>query len=260
MNSKEEKILEAQIQDRIVQCSEKYMITNSSFLDLHARSVAEKLIARQAGTRYGFYGGYSEAERVLAVFLPEYIEAAPDEHFSENPDDDPLTVLRVSLKKGSPELSHRDYLGSLMGLGIKREIVGDILVRKDGADIIVLKDMAGYIMMNMEKAGRARLDMEEISPADLEVPETHRKELVESVASLRLDNVVSAAFGISRAKALEAVENGIVFVNGITVEKPEKQLAEGDKLVLRGKGKAVFKSIEGSSSKGRTIIKIERFI
>lgn len=92
-------------------------------------------------------------------------------------------------------LTHRDYLGSLMGLGIKRESTGDILVRKDGADIIVLKEMASFIMMNMDKAGRARLQFEEVPVSELIVPEFHRIEVTESVSSLRLDNVLSAAFG-----------------------------------------------------------------
>lgn len=189
----------------------------------------------------------------------EYIEAQPSEYFRNEPDDDPLTVLRVTLKKGAPVLTHRDYLGSLMGLGIKRESTGDILVRKDGADIIVLKEMASFIMMNMDKAGRARLQFEEVPVSELIVPEFHRIEVTESVSSLRLDNVLSAAFGLSRGKAGEAVSAGIVFVNGVTVSKPEKQVTEGDKLVIRGRGKAVFKEIKGTSSKGRTIIVIEKY-
>jgi RNA-binding protein YlmH len=237
------------------------MITTSSFLSPHGRSIAEKMFrSGEAGSvRYGFYGGYADAERVLAVFLPEYIEKTPEEHFKDEPDDNPLTVLRVTLKKGSPELTHRDYLGSLMGLGITRESTGDILVRKDGADIIVLKEMAPFIMMNMEKAGRARLIIEEVSISDLTVPETHRTEVTESVSSLRLDSIVSAAFGLSRGKASEAISGGIVFVNGVTVTKPEKQLSEGDKIVLRGRGKAVFTAVKGTSSKGRTVIVLEKY-
>lgn len=258
--SKEDRLMLAMLEDRRMQCSDRYMITTGYFLDMRQRTLAENMLKGSRGARYSFYGGYDDASRVAAVFLPEYIEQDAAEYFSDNPDDDPLIILRANLKKGSPELSHRDYLGALMGLGIKREMTGDILVRPDGADIIVMREMASFIQMHMEKAGRARIDFEEIPVSQLIVPEAHVKELTESVASLRLDNVVSAVFDLSRTKAAEAISGGIVFVNGMEVQKAEKQVKEGDKLVLRGKGKAVLKSIEGKSGKGRTIIKLDRYI
>ena len=261
MTEKEDRLLEAQIQDKARQCSDRYMITTSSFLDPHSRSIVEKLLrsGELGSTRCGFYGGYPDAERVLAVFLPDYIDMPAEEYFAAEPEEDPLTLLRASLKKGAPVLTHRDYLGSLMGLGIKRESTGDILVRKDGADIIVLREMAQFIMMNMDKAGRTRLEFEELPLSELKVPEQHRTEVTESVSSLRLDNVISSAFGLSRGKALEAISSGIVFVNGAAASKPEKQVAEGDKLVVRGRGKVVFRSVRGTSSKGRTIIILEKY-
>ncbi len=261
MTEKEDRMLEAQIRDRARQCSDRYMITSTNFLDPHGKSIVESLLktGELGAARCGFYGGYDDAERTLAVFLPEYIEEDVKEYFAAEPEEEPLTVLRVNLKKGSPVLSHRDYLGALMGLGIKRESVGDILVRRDGADIIVLKEMASFISMNMDKAGRVRLQFQEIPVSELIVPEMHRTEVTESVSSLRLDNMLSSAFGLSRGKALEAISAGIVFVNGTTASKPEKKLNEGDKLVLRGKGKAVFKEIKGVSNKGRTIVIIEKY-
>lgn len=261
MTEKEDRLLEAQIQDRIRRCSDRYMITTSAFLDPRGRSLAEKVIRAggSPGVRSGFYGGYPDAERVIAVFLPEYIQNPVSEYFEKEPEENPLTVLRVTLKKGAPQLTHRDYLGALMGLGIRRESTGDILVRRDGADLIVLKEMGDFIRMNMDKAGRARLEFEEIPVSELQVPEMHRTEVTESVSSLRLDNVLGAAFGLSRGKALEAISAGIVFVNGATASKPERQVHEGDKLVLRGKGKAIFREVKGTSSKGRIIIALEKF-
>lgn len=259
-SSKEDKLMLAMLEDRRIQCSDRYMITAGNFLDMRQRTLAEKMFQSSKGARYSFYGGFEDASRVIPVFMPEYIEQDASEYFAENPEDDPLIILRASLKKGAPELSHRDYLGALMGLGIKREMTGDILVRPDGADIILMREMASYIQMHMEKAGRARLDFEEIPMSELIVPEAHVKEIVESVASMRLDNVISAVFSLSRTKAAEAIDSGIVFVNGIEIQKAEKQVKEGDKLVLRGKGKAVLKSIEGKSSKGRNIIKLSRYL
>ncbi len=258
--TKEDKLILAQLEDKIVQCNDRYMITTGYFLDMRQRSIAEKLLQYKQNVKYGFYGGFEDASRVIAVFLPEYIETDVVTHFEENPEDNPLVVLRGILSKGSPELSHRDYLGALMGLGIKREMTGDILVRPDGADIIVMREIASFIQMHMEKAGRARIDFKEVPVRELIIPEVRIKEMIESVASLRLDNVISAVFNLSRSKAVEAIEAGIVFVNGMEVLKAEKHVGEGDKLVLRGSGKAVLKNIEGKSSKGRTIIKINRYM
>lgn len=261
MAEKEDRMLEALIRDRARQCIDRYMITATSFLDPHGRALAEKILKTgEAGSaRFGFYGGYPDAERALAVFLPDYIEMSPYDYFRSEPDEELLSVLRTELSKGSPALTHRDYLGALMGLGIKRESTGDILVRNDGADIIVLKEMAEYIMMNMYKAGRSHIRFEEVPVSELIVPEQHRVEMTESVSSLRLDNMISAVFGLSRGRAAEAISAGIVFVNGAAASKPEKKVAEGDKLVLRGRGKAVFSEIKGTSSKGRTIVVIEKY-
>ncbi len=257
---KEDRILKAQIEDRIIRCEDRYMITQTGFLDLRQRSIAENMLRYRPGLRYGFYGGYGEAERSICVFLPEYAENADvEEYFREIPEDDPLTVLRAELCRGASRLSHRDYLGALMGLGIKREMTGDILVRDNGADIIMLKDISEYICANFSKAGRNDLNVQEIPVSELAVPEILKEERSVSVASLRLDNVVSSAFGLSRTKASEAIRAGLVFVNGLEALKPDRQLAEMDRLVFRHKGKAVLSSIEGNTAKGRVRIILTRY-
>lgn len=259
-NNKEDKILLSQIEDRIRQCEERYMMTHTHFLDLRERSLAEQTVRFRAGLRYDFYGGYEEAERVIAVFLPEYAEDGPAAaFFAADPESDPLTVIRMELRKGSPVLTHRDYLGALMGLGIRREMTGDILVRKDGADVIVLREIAEYILTHMAKAGRANLSVREISISGLAVPEQQREERFASVSSLRTDSILSAAFGLSRSGAAEAVRAGLVFVNGMEASKPDRLLEPGDKLVLRHKGKTVLKSADGRTAKGRIRITLIRY-
>lgn len=257
---KEDKILAAQIEDRINQCEERYLITNTGFLDIRQQSIVKSLLRSGPVSRFGFYGGFEDAERKICVFLPDYIEnERPSEYFADNPDEDPLTVLRAKTGKASGRLSHRDYLGAMMALGIKRELTGDILVRDDGADIIVLKSIAEYLSANLSKAGRSGLDVEEIALSEMKIPEIIKEERAASVASLRLDNVVSAAFGSSRTKAVEAIKAGLIFVNGLETVKPDVQLAENDRIVFRHKGKAVLSSVEGRTAKGRLRIVITRF-
>ena len=130
----DDKLLLARIEDKARQCSENSMITNSVFLDMHERSVVAEMRLQYSDVKMIFYGGFEEAERTVAVFLPEYIDAADSDelraYFDENPADNPLSVIRLEKDKFSPALSHRDYLGALMGLGIRRETTGDITVEE----------------------------------------------------------------------------------------------------------------------------------
>lgn len=259
---KEDRILLAGIEDRMRRSEERYMLTSTAFLDLRQRSLAETFLKGFGGVNFCFYGGYEDAERTVCVFFPEgFMEGkSPEEHFAAIPEEDPLAAVRAIRKKGAPPLSHRDYLGALMGLGIRRESVGDILVREDGADIILLKEIADFVLMNYSKAGRTPLELSGIPVSGLIFRAGERREVTESVASLRLDNLVSAAFSVSRSRAAEAAAEGLIFIDGISVKKPDRIIREGEKIVFRGRGKAVFLGVKGKSSKGRLIVAIEKYI
>lgn len=258
----EDKFLTASIEDKMDQCEERYMVTSTSFLDLRQRSLAEKLLRNGCPVKPVFWGGYSEAERTALIFMPEYVSVNMDagDIFEESPEDNPLAVVRVKRSPKSRELNHRDYLGSLMGLGIKRECIGDILVRNDGADIIVLREICEFLLMNYGKAGNTYLDIEKVDFEGLMVPEIKLKEKSDTVASMRLDNIISSAYGISRTSAVNFIKGGAVFVNSLQVEKIDYQVKEGDKLVLRGKGKAVVLEIGGKSRKDRIYVKTGLYI
>lgn len=262
-STKEDQILLAGIEDKMDRCSEQFMVTNSGFLDLRQRTMVERLCRTRGGVQYGFIGGYPDAERTVAVFFPDYVDAATPERqeawLTENPEDHPLALLRVS-HNGSRELTHRDYLGSLTGLGIKREMVGDILVRPEGCDLIVMKEISEFLQYHYDQAGRVSLKAELLPLSQLIVPEGRREEKKDTVASLRLDNVIASAFSLSRTKAAEAISSGLVFVNSLQQTKPDRIVEEGDKLVLRGKGKAILKEVGGATRKDRIFILIEKYL
>ena len=245
---KDDKILLASAIDRLEQCQECYMPTRTEFLDLHQRTLLNNMLKSEAKTcKVEFFGGYEDSERTVCFFLPDYAEI-------DSVDD--LVVAKVSVPKEGKKLTHRDYLGSLLGLGIKREKTGDILVRPDGADIIILRDLADFIEMNFVKAGHVPLSVTIKELDQLVIPEKSFKDKEDTIASLRLDNVISSAFGLSRSKAAEAIKKGIVFVNSLECTKPDKEVQEGDKLVLRGKGKCYLLEKGGMSRKGRIYIKL----
>ena len=156
-------------------------------------------------------------------------------------------------------LTHRDYLGALMGLGVKRETVGDLLVREDGCDIILLKSVAPYLQENLTQAGRAKLGGSFVPVAALQKGEEKREMTPCVVSSLRLDNVVSAAFSVSRSAATQAIQKGLVFVNALSCEKTAAPVKEGDRIVFRSKGKVRLAEVGRTSKKGRLHITIERY-
>lgn len=209
-----------------------------------------------------FYGGYKDAERIIVVFLPDYLTLPTEEGrlswLAENEEENPLTVLRVQ-KDPFHTLTHRDYLGALMGLGVKRETVGDLLVREDGCDIILLKSVAPYLQENLTQAGRAKLGGSFVPVAALQKGEEKREMTPCVVASLRLDNVVSAAFSVSRSAATQAIQKGLVFVNALSCEKTAAPVKEGDRIVFRSKGKVRLAEVGRTSKKGRLHITIERY-
>ena len=275
INEKNDRILLANLEDKMRQADEWYTVTNSSFFDMRERSLAVRQCREKCRCGYAFYGGYEDAERKVAVFYPrELIENESkdenaekienvrriEDYFRDEPESCPLTVIRASLKKGSPQLGHRDYLGSLMGLGIRRDVIGDIIVHDDGADIVVLKEIADFLVMNYSKAARANLIISEVPITEIRPSKVQIVQKDESVASLRLDAMISAAFRISRGKSAEAIKAGLVYVSDVCEKKTDKIVDLGDKLVLRGKGKAVVKNIGRTTDKGRTIVTIARYI
>lgn len=257
----DDKLLISKIEDKARQCSENSMITNSDFLDMHQKSVVASLRLPYPDVRMVFYGGFDGAERTVAVFLPDYIEDELSAHFSAVPEDDPLTVIELTKDKFSPALSHRDYLGALMGLGIRREMTGDIIVSENGCRMAVLSKMAPFILDNLGKAGRGTLKGRILATSEARegtkatgIPESF------TVSSMRLDSVVKNAFSVSRGDAAEAIEGGVVFVNDIECTKPDRKIVSGDKIVFRRKGRIIVGDCSGISKKGRVIVNIIKFI
>jgi RNA-binding protein YlmH len=257
----DDKLLISKIEDKARQCSENSMITNSDFLDMHQKSVVASMRLPYPDVRMVFYGGFDGAERTVAVFLPDYIEDELSDHFSAVPEDDPLTVIELTKDKFSPALSHRDYLGALMGLGIRREMTGDIIVSENGCRMAVLSKMAPFILDNLGKAGRGTLKGRILETSEARegtkatgIPESF------TVSSMRLDSVVKNAFSVSRGDAAEAIEGGVVFVNDIECTKPDRKIVSGDKIVFRRKGRIIVGDCSGVSKKGRVIVNIIKFI
>lgn len=250
-----DELLVSKIEDAVRRAADGYYVVTTKFLDSHEQAVVTQLIRSGVSSvsdiGYRFYGGYDSAERRLLVIIPSGYDH--DESVLSL-----LRVIRIHIPRGSRQLTHRDYLGSVLNLGIERYLIGDILVREDGADMIVVPEIADFLMQEYSRVAHTEIMTELVDIDKLIVPEGRMKEITATVSSVRLDSVISSAFGLSRTKSAEAIRSGIVSVNHIETTKADMKLEEGDVLVLKGKGKAVLTEFGGESKKGRIWIKINR--
>ncbi len=206
-------------------------------------------LAKKLSGELSFEAGYDGAERALAVITPQ-------KHFGEKAL--PISYLEIHIH-GDEEISHRDIMGAVLALGIKRELLGDIITSIAPPVIVVGEKMADYIILNLDKIGRAGVDIirTDVAPTP---PEPKFEEIHASVASLRLDSVVSEGFRISRNDAAEFIKKAAVAVNFEEQTSPSKTVKVGDKISLRGKGKILLCEQGGLSRKGRTFITIRKYI
>ena len=260
----ENKLLLNLIEDRFERFQKTYSIVTTDFLDLSQQSCAGPFLKTHRAEGVFLYGGYEDADRRQIVFVPDYLGIESEDqlttYFRENVQDCPMVVLDVTAGRKDAELGNSDYLGSLLALGIRREKTGDIIVRPGGAQILVNREIAPYLAENYSKAGRISLKTQILPISELKEQRAETKVMRLPVSSARLDNIISAVFGISRKSASEAINRGIVFVNDMEMKKPDHFLKGGEKIVLRGKGKAIYKGSFGTSRKGKIYAEFDRYI
>ena len=253
------------IEDRLEKFREYYAPMNSDFLTLEQQSMLSGFLREHKSEGVFLFGGYEDAERKQVLFMPEYTGAVDAKsacsYYRAQPDECPVVLLDIKVpaaEKG--RLSHRDYLGALMGEGIKREKVGDIIAADDGAQILVARELAEYLVQNFRKAGKVSFTAKILPIFELNKSEIRIEKKKFTISSPRIDNIVSAIFGISRNEAKEAVTRGRVFVDSVETAKPDYLLKGGEKIVLRGKGKAVYSGEKGTSRKGKIVIEAAIYI
>lgn len=250
----DERIVLARALDQMERAANRSIPCATQFLSPAQRAALEPLLAASGHPRRLFHGGYEGAERTVCVFLPDWLEG------SDWQAEDELAAIECAYPPTGADLTHRNLLGGLMGIGLTREKVGDILTGDTAAQIICLKEAAPIILSQFEQAGRYRLKLREISLSELSPAPAQVKVIHDTVSALRLDAVLASGFSLSRGRAADAVAGGRVAVNHRECLKPDKPVAEGDILTCRGLGKCVLKTVGGQSRKGRIIIEIERYL
>ena len=248
----DDRVLLARLWDKIQAGMRRNIPANTHFLSPRELELSKFLFGNQDGL-FSF-GGYEDAERRMLVYLPEYL----DEGFLQG-DDSPIQCLRATYHE-SEELTHRDFLGALMGSGIARECVGDICVGKGTCDFFVTSEIAPYILQDLTAVGRVRIHIEALPLSQASVPKLQTKEIRDTVSSLRLDSVISSGFRIGRSLAAQHISAGKAAIDGLPCEKPDKIISEGTKISVRGLGKIKLDSVNGQTKKGRISVVIHRYI
>ena len=244
----EHEALLKRIDDLYRQCERTNTVTHTTFLTPAEQGAALQYARGLSGCRMILNGGKPDCERRAVFFLPTWMEEGdflPDDY---------LSVLRVEAFYGTP--GHRDYLGALLALGVRREWVGDIWVRDQLAWVFCLPSVAGQLS-SLEQAGRVSVRTAIASLSDVPAPERKRRELKFTVQSLRFDAVLGETFRLSRTQAAKLIAAGAASLNYLPCLKNDAPVTEGDVISLKGYGKATVAEIGGRSRKDRLFLTVE---
>lgn len=228
--------------DKIIAVLKNHEVKFTDFLNPYEQQCLVQIVNSFTELDYKTIGGYGESERkVLAIF---------QNYLTHDLIDIPITAIEIKTKADN-KISHRDVLGSVLGLGIKREKVGDILIHDDCFQIIIHKVLEDYVLVNLTKIGRVnvkvnRIDLNKLKPMKIEY-----KKITGFLASLRLDAVVSFAFKVHRSEAQSLIKKERVTINWEMIQKNDYILSKQDIISVRGKGKVIIEDIGGRTKSDR---------
>lgn len=263
--------------DDLVRCAERGETGLTAFLTPREGMYARRYLAGrwQAGLAVTV-GGYSAAERVRVCLLPDYTEGMTDpESLATDPvlalreaglEECAETVARAAVPlcvdgSGYRTLTHRDYLGAVLGLGLDRDVLGDIQVVDEHTAYLVCKgEIADFLLAEIRKIGADTVRVRRLREGEV-VTDTRRLEAVnDTVASARLDCVVAALANLSREKAQAAVRTGLVDLNYETALDCDTPVPPPCVLSIRGVGKFVVRAFDGETRKGRLRLRADKYI
>lgn len=223
-----------------------YAPKKTDFLDPRQQAILQSIIGKNGEVEVTFFGGQSHTERRRAILSPDYMTPSSDDY--------DIALWNIDYPQKFVNLEHREILGSLMGLGLKREKFGDILMEtsKGIIQFYACKEVSDYLSLNFQQVGRNKIKLEELplEQAIVKAEDGSEKQITSS--SLRLDAVISQVVPFSRQKVQQWIQQGNVKVNWKLVEQTSFECKVGDTLSIRGFGRITIKTIEGQTKKGKT--------
>lgn len=247
--SSEDEILVRRVCDIAKRAKDKYFSCFSHFLDLRQQSLARQVLMSLKYENYAFFGGYDGALRVKLGVFPDY----------EQPDEAKFNINSVTFTyRNEDKLTHRDFLGSLISLNIKRDTIGDIIVGEGKSVVYADGNVASLVLHDISKIGRIGVKVHEGNDGSVIHVQTFT-EINGTVSQPRLDCIVSLAVGLSREKSAALIKNTGVSIDYSLVNSPSYQINEGQTFSIRGYGKYIFVKNCGFTRKNRVIVKIKKF-
>lgn len=247
-----DKMLLAKLWDKITTAMERNIPVHTCFLSLREQEMARCLFGDVPGLHA--FGGHADTERKMLFYLPDYLDES-----TMTGENSPVVCLRAVFDEREKP-GHRDFLGGLMNLGIAKDTVGDIYVGRGRCDIFVNEEIAQYVLQNFSNAGKTRFSLSRIPLNKARITKPKYVTIRDSLASLRLDSLVSAGYSMGRSLASQLIRGGKVAINGVPCEKPDKAVEEGCRVTLRGGGKIKLEKVKGQTKKGRISVVIHRYL
>lgn len=246
MSINSDNLIKAKLSDAVEMMELKNIPSFLGFLNEREFSVC-KSILEKGGIKYSYFGGYESADRVYLAILPDWAQSV----------EYPFRALKISLKMSKP-LSHRDFLGTVMSLGISREKVGDILCFEDKAIVFVSDSIASFCKDNISCVGGVGVEVE-ITDEKIEFSPNF-EEIRTVIASERADCVIGGITHLAREKAKNFILSGNVIVNHTLCESITAKIKAGDVLSVKGYGKYIIDSIDDKTRKGRTVLICKKYL
>jgi len=251
---KEELVLRRRLIDLAKRAYDKGIVTYSDFLNLNELNILYTTPKELFHSRYKTFGGYELSERQRIGFLPDAL-------FLLDRKDYPIDTVKImpANKKFAEQLSHRDYLGAILNLGIERSKLGDILLYQEYALLFIDEKLSDFLIESLFKVKRTVVRCEKVSGMDIDYQPSYQV-IKGSIASVRLDTLLALAYASSRSKIVGLIEGGKVFVNGRLIISNGYQVKEGDIISVRGLGRFVYVGIQSQTKKGRLYVTLNKYI
>ncbi len=263
-DGKEQKLFYARLDD-LEKRANGGVVCHSSFMTPSEGYKAEKYFeAKGNKDRICFFGGYFAAQRKQIFLLPEYISFSADDNsvfdMIESDLDEAIAALKIS-GSGFRKLTHRDYLGSILSLGIEREKLGDICVTDDNSAIVFCScEVVDFLLFELSSIGNDKVKLEKIKiDKNMESMQKYQS-FSDTVASERLDCVVASLFNLSREKAQNLIKGGFVEFNYETASKSDSRVEKNDIISARGYGKFIVRDLSQATKKGRLRLFADKYI
>lgn len=236
--------------DLATQAMKNHKYKLSGFLSPYEQEIAGTIANSLGELKVEFDGGFIGAERQRVAFVSEDFQGTVAFE---------IEVIKAEWNGEFARLSHSDVLGSIMSLGVEREHIGDIIATKESAKILVDKKMADYFTLNLTQIGGTSVKTVVDELSSITAKEERTKEIRATVASLRIDSIAAAGFGMSRSKAASEIDSEKVKLNWQAVKNSSQAIKEGDIISMKGRGRLEVVEVKGLTKKGRTSVLLKRF-